>query len=37
MDEAYDEFLSGGFSEEYQQQLNHEFKTLLPRTPPWKQ
>ena len=37
MDEAYAEFLSGGFSPEYQQQLNREFKILLPRTPPWKQ
>ena len=36
MDEAYSEFLSGGFSEEYQNQLNHEFKALLPGTPPWK-
>lgn len=37
MDEAYGEFLSGGFSEEYQKQLNHEFKVLLPGLPPWKQ
>ncbi len=37
MDEAYALFLSGGFSEGYQQQLNHEFKALLPGTPPWKQ
>lgn len=36
MDEAYDRFLGGGFSAEYQQQLNHEFKALLPGTPPWK-
>lgn len=36
MDEAYTEFLSGGFSDEYQQQLNHDFKALLPGTPPWK-
>ncbi len=36
MDEAYRLFLSGGFSEEYQQKLNQEFKTLLPGTPPWK-
>ncbi len=36
MDEAYAKFLAGGFSEEYQQQLNHEFKALLPGTPPWK-
>jgi phosphoglycolate phosphatase-like HAD superfamily hydrolase len=36
MDEAYAQFLSGGFSDEYQQQLNHDFKALLPGTPPWK-
>jgi len=36
MDEAYAAFLSGGFSEEYQKQLNDEFKALLPGTPPWK-
>lgn len=36
MEEAYAEFLSGGFSREYQQQLNHDFKSLLPGTPPWK-
>ena len=36
MDEAYAMFLSGGFSEAYQKQLNSEFKALLPRTPPWK-
>ncbi|MBT8042334.1 MAG: hypothetical protein KJN98_04135 [Pontiella sp.] len=37
MDEAYTKFLSGGFSEAYQQQINDEFKALLPGTPPWKQ
>lgn len=36
LDEAYSKFLDGGFSTEYQQQLNHEFKALLPGTPPWK-
>lgn len=36
MDEAYDAFLSGGFSDEYQTRLNQEFKALLPGTPPWK-
>jgi phosphoglycolate phosphatase-like HAD superfamily hydrolase len=36
MDEACPTFLSGGFSAEYQKQLNSEFKALLPRTPPWK-
>lgn len=36
MDEAYAKFLAGGFSEEYQNQLNQEFKALLPRIPPWK-
>ncbi|MCF7817197.1 MAG: hypothetical protein K9M54_04885 [Kiritimatiellales bacterium] len=36
IDEAYPRFLSDGFSEEYQHQLNHEFKALLPGTPPWK-
>ncbi len=36
IDEAYSEFLAGGFSLKYQQQLNHTFKSLLPRTPPWK-
>ncbi len=36
LDKAYDEFLSGGFPKEYQQQLNREFKALLPGTPPWK-
>jgi phosphoglycolate phosphatase-like HAD superfamily hydrolase len=37
MDEAYREFLSGGFSAEYQQELNRSFRALLPGTPPWKQ
>ena len=36
MDEAYTNFLDGGFAPAYQQQLIHEFKALLPRTPPWK-
>ena len=36
LDEAYPKFLTGGFTVEYQQQLNREFKALLPRTPPWK-
>ncbi|RKX42043.1 MAG: HAD family hydrolase [Verrucomicrobia bacterium] len=36
-EKAYPEFLAGGFPEEYQQRLNHEFKALLPRTPPWKE
>jgi phosphoglycolate phosphatase-like HAD superfamily hydrolase len=36
MDEAYDAFLDGGFSNDYQNQLNLEFKALLPGTPPWK-
>ena len=36
MDEAYSTFLAGGFSDEYQQHLNREFKELLPGTPPWK-
>ncbi|VGO17968.1 HAD family hydrolase [Pontiella sulfatireligans] len=36
MDEAYAAFLAGGFSDEYQKQLIHEFKALLPGTPPWK-
>jgi phosphoglycolate phosphatase-like HAD superfamily hydrolase len=36
MDEAYDAFLAGGFSETYQKELIHEFKALLPGTPPWK-
>mgnify|MGYP001826226286 CR=1 FL=1 len=36
MDEAYERFLSGGFSKDYQMQLNQEFKALLPGTPPWK-
>lgn len=36
LDEAYDCFLDGGFSEDYQSQLNREFKALLPGTPPWK-
>jgi len=36
LDEAYDRFLDGGFSSEYQKQLIHEFKELLPGTPPWK-
>jgi len=35
LDEGYLKFLSGGFAEEYQQQLNHEFKALLPGKPPW--
>lgn len=36
MDDAYDRFLAGGFSADYQRQLNNEFKALLPGTPPWK-
>ncbi len=36
MNEGYDRFLAGGFSEDYQNQLNQEFKALLPGTPPWK-
>lgn len=36
IDEAYVRFLDGGFAPDYQQQLNHEFKALLPGTPPWK-
>ena len=36
MDEGYDRFLAGGFSDEYQKQLNREFKALLPSIPPWK-
>ncbi|MBN2162503.1 MAG: HAD family hydrolase [Pontiellaceae bacterium] len=36
MDEAYSRFLAGGFSEDYQVQLEMEFKALLPHTPPWK-
>lgn len=36
MDEAYSAFLGGGFSEDYQGRLNHEFKALLPGIPPWK-
>ena len=36
MDEAYDLFLSGGFSEDYQKKLIKEFRALLPGTPPWK-
>jgi phosphoglycolate phosphatase-like HAD superfamily hydrolase len=37
MDEGYERFLDGGFSEDYQKKLIHEFKALLPGTPPWKQ
>ena len=36
LDEGYRSFLDGGFSEAYQKQLIQKFKTLLPRTPPWK-
>jgi phosphoglycolate phosphatase-like HAD superfamily hydrolase len=36
IDESYVKFLSGGFSADYQQRLNREFKALLPGTPPWK-
>ncbi|HEY5653809.1 MAG TPA: hypothetical protein VIR63_05520 [Pontiella sp.] len=36
MEEGYEQFLDGGFSEEYQQKLINEFKALLPTTPPWK-
>jgi len=36
IDEAYPRFLAGGFSEPYQSQLNREFKSFLPRHPPWK-
>ncbi len=37
MDEGYEKFLAGGFAADYQEQLNREFKALLPGTPPWKQ
>ena len=36
IDEAYVEFLAGGFSVKYQQERNREFKALLPGMPPWK-
>lgn len=36
MDESYARFLFGGFSADYQKQLNNEFKALLPGIPPWK-
>ena len=36
MDEAYANFLSGGFDANYQEGLEKEFKALLPHTPPWK-
>ena len=36
MDEAYAKFLAGGFDEEYQINIEKEFKALLPHTPPWK-
>jgi phosphoglycolate phosphatase-like HAD superfamily hydrolase len=36
LNEGYAAFLSGGFSDEYQHQLIHDFKALLPGTPPWK-
>jgi phosphoglycolate phosphatase-like HAD superfamily hydrolase len=36
MDGAYREFLSGGFSEDYQRALNRDFRAMLPGTPPWK-
>jgi phosphoglycolate phosphatase-like HAD superfamily hydrolase len=36
MDEAYAEFLAGGFPEDYQGEINREFKALLPGAPPWK-
>lgn len=35
LDEACDRFLSGGFSESYQHELNRAFRALLPGTPPW--
>jgi phosphoglycolate phosphatase-like HAD superfamily hydrolase len=35
-EEAYGLFLGGGFSAAYQQQINRKFKSLLPKTPPWK-
>jgi phosphoglycolate phosphatase-like HAD superfamily hydrolase len=37
IDEGYERFLNGRFSEDYQKQLIKEFKALLPSTPPWKQ
>ncbi len=37
MDEAYGRFLQGEYDVEYQQNLIHEFKALLPGTPPWKE
>ena len=36
LDEGYSAFLKGGFTEDYQKKLIHEFKALLPGTPPWK-
>ncbi len=36
MDEAYSNFISGGFSEDDQKELITKFKALLPGTPPWK-
>lgn len=35
-DEAYDRFLSGKFSGEYQQQLIADFDARLPAKPPWE-
>jgi phosphoglycolate phosphatase-like HAD superfamily hydrolase len=35
-EDAYARFLDGGFPAEYQQQLNTEFRALLPGLPPWQ-
>jgi len=34
-DEAYDRFLDGKYSADYQRRLVAEFEALLPETPPW--
>lgn len=35
-DEAFDRFINGSFSGEYQQRIIAEFNALLPSTPPWQ-
>lgn len=35
-DEAYDRFLNGTYTRDYQQQLIDEFIATLPETPPWE-
>ena len=35
-DEAYDLFLAGNYTDDYESGVIHEFEALLPDTPPWE-